>query len=74
MFNPSIPIKHSLNTYVLVNNGWQKEGSVYTKGENKVVFDGVKWILNGEKRIEFLEDIPNDNDNKEYFETIMNIP
>lgn len=29
--------------------GWKKNGSSYTKGADKIVYDGADWFLNGIK-------------------------
>jgi len=75
-FNPKLKEVHTLHTNLLVSNGWARIGSTYTKGKDKIVFDGVHWTLNEKTRIQFLEDIPPDDDQeiRDYYETLMNIP
>jgi len=29
--------------------GWQRKGSTYIKGNDKIVYDGCDWFLNGIK-------------------------
>ncbi len=74
--NPNLSQVHSLSTNVLVENGWVRTGSVYTKWKNSVKFDGVHWILNEKKRVQFLEDLPIDDneENRDYYDQMMNIP
>lgn len=55
-FNPSIPVVHSINSYLLEKEGWKRSGSTYTKDGKEIIYDGVYFKQNGE-RIEFLEDI-----------------
>lgn len=55
----SLPVVHSLHTNLLISNGWVREGSKYSKGNDVLIFNGVKWILNGQKECEFLEDVEN---------------
>ena len=57
---PNVPIVHSLHTNALIKDGWTREGSTYTKGENTIVYNGYQWRLNGKEAIQFLEDIPQD--------------
>jgi len=61
LFDANVPIVHSLNTNVLVNNGWARVGNSYYKGDSVVVYNGVHWILNGNKQVNFLEDLNDKN-------------
>jgi SAM-dependent methyltransferase len=33
----------------LIGNGWQKEGSTYTKGSDIITYDGCWWFFNGNR-------------------------
>lgn len=57
VFNPSIPVVHSLSGYALVAKGWVRKNGEYTKGEMTLKYTGDKWILNGNKVVEFFEDL-----------------
>jgi hypothetical protein len=41
----------------LVEFGWQRKGTTYTKGEDVITYDGCEWFLNG-KRIFTINDVP----------------
>lgn len=57
-FGGSLPFVNTISGPALQGRGWERKGSTYTKGENTIVYDGAKWILNGKERIEFIQDIP----------------
>ena len=56
-YNPSMPVVHSLHTNLLIQNGWVREGNTYHHQNDVLVYNGVKWILNGSKECQFLEDL-----------------
>ncbi len=45
-----------ISGYWLQGNGWERKGSVYTKGEDVITFNGTNWYLNG-KEINSINDI-----------------
>ena len=51
-----LPIVHSLNSNNLGKDGWKRDGNKYYKGDDIIVYDGIKYRLNG-LVIEFMEDI-----------------
>jgi len=50
------PIVHSINSNNLGKDGWKRDGNKYYKGDDIIVYDGIKFRLNG-SIIEFIEDI-----------------
>lgn len=69
MFNPNIPIVHSISSTALKEMGFIKDESimnrqsiiaVYKKGEDVITYNGVHWVYNG-KVVQFLEDMKNTN-------------
>lgn len=57
-FGSSIPTVTSLNGYLLGSLGWKHEkGNRYKKGNSIIEFDGVRWMLNSGKKIQFLHEL-----------------
>lgn len=59
-FNPNIPVVTRISGNLLLKNGWGKNGLIYTKDKDQIIYDGVRWKLNGEV-VEHIEDL---NQNK----------
>ena len=57
LFDANVPVWHSLNGNVLLNNGWTKVGNLYLKDNMTLEYTGVHWILNAKTRVDFLEEI-----------------
>ena len=55
-YNPNVPRVHLINSTSLINDGWERKGSNYTKGDNTISYDGYQWKLNG-KVLQFMEEI-----------------
>lgn len=51
-----LPVVHSLNSNNLSKDGWGRDGNTYSKGDDIIVFDGIKYMLNG-LVVQFMEDI-----------------
>jgi hypothetical protein len=45
-----------ISQIILEHLGWEVKDSTYTKGEDKIVYDGCDWFLNGEK-VNSMDDI-----------------
>lgn len=67
MFNPGIPVVHSISGYRLKDAGFIKFGSevakgrqvivtTYKKGDQVITYDGVTFIYNGNP-VQFMEDL-----------------
>jgi len=56
VFNPAIPVYHSISGIELQKRGWVRMGSTYTKDGSSIAYDGASWVYNGEK-IQFIEEI-----------------
>jgi len=54
----SLPLVNTLSGYGLEGRGWERKGSTYTKDGNTIVYNGHEWFLNGDKTIQFFQDLP----------------
>jgi len=46
-----------ISGYYLERHDWIRKGSIYTKGENVIKFNGTDWFLNG-KVITSTKEVP----------------
>ena len=51
---------HRISSYALEANGWMRFSKLkWVKDGDNITYDGCDWKLNGEKKVEFFEDLPN---------------
>lgn len=66
LIGEKLPIVHTLSGILLEKHGWLHFGrNTMVKGEDKIFYDGVEWILNGDRKIQFLEDINSTEENQD---------
>ena len=55
----NVPRVHHLSSSILQSNGWMIfDKGKWVKNKHTISFDGVKFVLDGEKVISFFEDLP----------------
>lgn len=56
-FTANVPIVTSLSSRELVKQGWERVGDTFHKDGNTITYNGATWRFNGNKIVQFFEDL-----------------
>lgn len=56
-FNANVPRVTSISSRELLKLGWERVGDTFQKDNQTITYNGATWRLNGNKIVQFLEDL-----------------